>query len=752
MHVSNFKIPASYVTLLLTGILYQGASASEDNGLSTEYFFEDLPVVLSATRLSQPVSEIPTAMTIIDREMIKASGVMSIPDLLRIVPGMTVGFYSGSRATVSYHGLADQYARDMQVLIDGRSVYDPGYGGVSWPDMPIELDEIIRIEVIRGPNAAAFGSNSFAGVINIVTEHPADLHGTAVKTIVGQGDRRKLYARYADGDDDISYRISANYQELKGFESIPDDERTRWVSFHGDYAPDNQNNLHIMLGASDGTYEEGFNEIAQTVRELDNNYNYQQLRWEHQVSPSNQINLQFYHNYFEIEDDFQSSVLSDLIRQWDGWEDPELIELLEPLYPIPVPEDIRPDVLAQLLYYQVTGLLLDVTYEDFLAALNLTDSPLAASWLGFKSHRYDLEMQQTLTPMEDLRMVWGLGFRQDSVEGLWVFHQDDPITRDQARIFGNIEWRVTPDLVTNIGGMLERFEKKDPVFSPRLAFNYHLNRHNTLRASASRAYRMPTLYEDYVNLVVFLNGPLNDLNTRRIATENLVPQQIDSYEIGYFGNFFDTHLAIDLRFFYEKLENIIDEYRNWDLPNPDRELTDSTSLAVLDGFNDAIHQGAFTYANEAEVTIRGFELNLHFKPTPADLIFLGYSYLKADGTHLSLLRDGNKYFNDVISENVPDHTFSILGSHRFNNGFQISSAYYFMDDMNWPGEGDEVPSYGRWDIRLAKQFNHSSLNAEIALYLQNVGGDNTDFYENEDTGQINKWTRRVFLQADMKFD
>ncbi|MDJ0808301.1 MAG: TonB-dependent receptor plug domain-containing protein, partial [Gammaproteobacteria bacterium] len=274
------------MTLLLTGILYQGASASEDNGLSTEYFFEDLPVVLSATRLSQPVSEIPTAMTIIDREMIKASGVMSIPDLLRIVPGMTVGFYSGSRATVSYHGLADQYARDMQVLIDGRSVYDPGYGGVSWPDMPIELDEIIRIEVIRGPNAAAFGSNSFAGVINIVTEHPADLHGTAVKTIVGQGDRRKLYARYADGDDDISYRISANYQELKGFESIPDDERTRWVSFHGDYAPDNQNNLHIMLGASDGTYEEGFNEIAQTVRELDNNYNYQQLRWEHQVSPS----------------------------------------------------------------------------------------------------------------------------------------------------------------------------------------------------------------------------------------------------------------------------------------------------------------------------------------------------------------------------------------------------------------------------------------------------------------------------------
>ena len=80
-------------------------------------------------------------MTVIDKDIIKASGALSIPDLLRLVPGFTVGFYSGIRATASYHGLADQYARDMQVLIDGRSIYDPGYGGVSWPDMPIDMDD-----------------------------------------------------------------------------------------------------------------------------------------------------------------------------------------------------------------------------------------------------------------------------------------------------------------------------------------------------------------------------------------------------------------------------------------------------------------------------------------------------------------------------------------------------------------------------------------------------------------------------------
>ncbi|MEN8178677.1 MAG: TonB-dependent receptor [Pseudomonadota bacterium] len=748
MYISRSYISAFYAPFLLSSILFCNPTFSQDNGLSADYFFEDLPVVLSATRLSQPVSDIPAAMTIIDREMIEASGVMSIPDLLRIVPGMTVGFYSGSRATVSYHGMADQYARDMQVLIDGRSIYDPGYGGVSWPDMPIELDEISRIEVVRGPNAAAYGSNSYAGVINIITEHPADQLGTTIKTILGEGERRKLYGRYADIDDDVAYRISANYQEQDGFDSIPDDERTRWFSFHGDYTPDDQNNFHAMLGASEGTYEEGFNEIAQTVRELDNTYNYQQLRWEHQASPSNRIELQFYHNFLEIEDNFQSSALSDLIKNWEGWETLNL----EPFYPFPVPVDDRPDALAQYLSFdEETGLPVYWDYASLLSALNMTDSPLAASWLGFKSHRYDLEMQQTLTPMDSLRLVWGLGFRQDSVEGLWIFHQDETITRDQSRIFGNIEWRMTPDLVTNIGGMLEKFEKKDPLFSPRLALNYHLNEHNTLRASASRAYRMPTLYEDYVNLVVFLDGPLNDLNTRRIATENLEPQKIDSYELGYFGNFPDYDLTLDLRFFYEKLENIIDEYRNLDLSNPDRGLTDPTALAVLDRLNDAIHEGAFTYSNEAEARIRGVEVNIHYKPTPADLLFLGYSYLDTDGTHLAEIKDGEKRFNDVISENVPDHTFSILGSHRFDNGFQISSAYYFMDDMNWPGEGDEVPSYNRWDIRLAKHFDYVGLDAEVALFLQNAGGDNTDFFEDEETGQINVWERRAFLQAKINF-
>ncbi|MES9847216.1 MAG: Plug domain-containing protein, partial [Candidatus Thiodiazotropha sp.] len=163
---------------ILAGLLlvvFSNPSDSNDDTLAfTEsYFYDDLPIVLSASRLSQAQSDTPTAMTVIDKKMIQASAALNLPDLLRLVPGFTVGFFSGTSATVTYHGHADEYARDMQVLIDGRSIYDPLFGGIPWTEIYLSLDEILRIEVIRGPNAAAYGSNSYAGVINIVTEHPA---------------------------------------------------------------------------------------------------------------------------------------------------------------------------------------------------------------------------------------------------------------------------------------------------------------------------------------------------------------------------------------------------------------------------------------------------------------------------------------------------------------------------------------------------------------------------------------------------
>src|SRR3989338_2069431 len=155
------------VSILLIGLAC-GSAWAADYPSEQDYLLE-LPVVLSASRLSQPISETPNAMTVIDREMIVASGARNIADVFKLVPSMYVGYENGHTHIVSYRGITDAYARRMQVLVDGRSIYLPIFGQVDWAELPLDIGDIDRIEVVRGPSAASHGSNSVQGGINILT-------------------------------------------------------------------------------------------------------------------------------------------------------------------------------------------------------------------------------------------------------------------------------------------------------------------------------------------------------------------------------------------------------------------------------------------------------------------------------------------------------------------------------------------------------------------------------------------------------
>ena len=195
---------ARTIGLLLVAAPFSTAWATEPSLLSEQEFLAELPVVLTASRLAQPQTEAPAAVTVIDRQMIAASGVRNLSEVFRLAPGFQVGFESGHRHVVGYHGLADEFSRRLQVLIDGRSVYLPSFGGVSWSDLPIALDDIERIEVIRGPNAVTYGANSFLAIINITTRHSAADRGGFVRATAGSNDIRDGVLRMAGGDGDVS--------------------------------------------------------------------------------------------------------------------------------------------------------------------------------------------------------------------------------------------------------------------------------------------------------------------------------------------------------------------------------------------------------------------------------------------------------------------------------------------------------------------------------------------------------------------
>lgn len=168
--------------------------------------------VTSVSKKSEKISQVAAAIFVITQEEIRRSGATNIPDLLRMVPGMDVSQINANDWAVSARGFNQQFSNKLLVLIDGRAVYTPLLGGVNWDTQDVPLEDIDRIEVIRGPGATIWGANAVNGVINIVTKDSADTKGGLVSVTGGFGGRLRADAQYGGSiAADTNYRIFADY-------------------------------------------------------------------------------------------------------------------------------------------------------------------------------------------------------------------------------------------------------------------------------------------------------------------------------------------------------------------------------------------------------------------------------------------------------------------------------------------------------------------------------------------------------------
>lgn len=273
------------------------------HALSEHDFLGELPVVLSASRLAQPKQEAPAAITVIDRAQIEASPAVEIVDLLRLVPGYQVGMVSGSERTITSHGMADQLGRRMQVLVDGRSVYDPFFGGALWQSLPISLAEVERIEVVRGPNAATFGANAFQGAINIVTRAPGAVPETRANVLVGSLDTRRAHATRDWVVDRHRLQLNLGFERDDGFPQRHDDIRSAQFNARLQSQLTPRDRLDIQLGARETDLQLGYSGDAfQPERDTSLLHHYQQLTWERFLDDGSDLRLQLYHTYQNNKD------------------------------------------------------------------------------------------------------------------------------------------------------------------------------------------------------------------------------------------------------------------------------------------------------------------------------------------------------------------------------------------------------------------------------------------------------------------
>ncbi|QKQ27018.1 TonB-dependent receptor [Candidatus Reidiella endopervernicosa] len=317
-------------------------------------------------------------MSVIDEEMIIASGARTIPELFRLVPGFQVMYSNTTNMGVTSHGLSEHVSKRMQVLINGRSVYLPTTGGVPWSNLPITIEDIKRIEVVRGPNAATYGANAYLGVINIITKHSVEDLGTSFKLTGGYNEHRKIDIRHGNSLGDIDYRIGFSALTEEGFIERHDGQEQGILTGRFDYQVTANDSLFLEAGLNQSYKKDGHVDSSLNPPHMQNgDYNFQLMRWEHSNDANNQFSLQLSHQYYELDDNYRA------IANVSGM-----------------------DVFSNI---------------DF----------------DYSGRRYAAEFQHNFTLGNSVKALWGLGAREDSVNSVGYLGTDATLENTLLRAYAN---------------------------------------------------------------------------------------------------------------------------------------------------------------------------------------------------------------------------------------------------------------------------------------------------------------------------
>jgi len=505
--------PLPFLAFACALLLPGPAAAADEASLYTEQdYLGNLPEVLTATRLKQPALESPTSITVIDRESIVASGARGLAELLRLVPGFQVEYAKANRPVVTYHGTSDDFARRLQVLIDGRSVYTPIFGGVLWDSLPVAVEDVDRIEVIRAPNASSYGPNSFSAIINIITRHAASDVGNEVNATAGQRGQRDGFAR-ANGDAlGGNYRLSLEHEEDDGFKDVHDARDLDRLTGRFDRGLDDNDELLIQAGGDIAGFRRGRDSAdpaqgdTDVPRTQDVHSAFLQGRWNHELGQQRRLSLQYYTNY-------------------DKWQD-------------------------------------DQTFDSRNGfAFPGLSNPGVDVDLNVRSLRHDLELVYTGRVNGDLRVVAGTGARHEEVKSRWLFGTDDPQTNDLFRVFGHAEYAATPKTTVHLGALVENNDLTGTATSPKLAIVQETAPYQRLRLSVSYATRTPVLFEqNQERFFIVRDGGTPAYKYYTDFTErDLRPEQMRAVEIGYRIDPPGRRWGMDLKLSREYLDDLIVE-------------------------------------------------------------------------------------------------------------------------------------------------------------------------------------------------
>ncbi|MBV4477738.1 TonB-dependent receptor plug domain-containing protein [Pseudomonas botevensis] len=703
--------PSSTRSSLLLALLFSPALLADDLFLESE----SLPQVLTATRLKQTPAEVPGSMTVLDSELINASGARDISELLRLVPGMMVGNISGNQAAVNYHGTNASEARRMQVLIDGRSVYRAGLATVDWSDIPVAMEDIERIEVFRGPNTVSYGANALMAVVNIITRHPADSHGTRLKITRGERGINDFYASQGLGWNGGDLRLSLSGQEDDGFDSdrngadYRDSRRLNRFSLAVSQALSDNQSLDWQIDAKDGTNQRPYtyHPVFSGITAAGNNSDViakdyaGSVRWNLDVNPDHSLYIQGSAQHWDRQQvwracDAEVSFSPQLTQLWQL--NPNYTERLARNMPRFAGPGAPPGTAAEMaLANQVLDQWRNGASQTLCGDIDQST----------RESRYDLELQDTLSLSDSLRLVSGMNYRYDRADSETYFNG----TLDDTtwRAFGQLEWRASEHWLLQGGAMYEDTRLIGSSLTPRFAVNYLINPRHSLRAVYSEAIRSPDMFENNVNWsyqVTNLQPAAFGQSSARYFVKTRGPGDLDqehirSRELGYNGYFAELGLALDVKLFYDEISGMISE---------------------------PLRNNQYIASNANNSRFRGTESQLDWRLSQIDRLRLTYAFVDAEAS------------------NPLDQQFSARNSgsagwlRDWGHGWNSALFYYGDNALNGY-------RFERVDTRIAKRIPLGKAHLQLAGVLQQrLDHQPTTFVDN------NYDERRVmYFSAELEF-
>lgn len=640
-----------------------------------------LDTVITPTRLVQALSDVPASVTVISAETIERFGIRSIPEALRIVPGMSVIHATGPDYQISYHGTNTLSPRRMNVLIDGISVYRPAFSEVIWSQLPVAIEDVQRIEVTRGPNSASYGPNSMLAIVNIITRNPNDMTLGLGAGTLGSNGLRELTARTALRLGETAVGVTASTSRDRGFDSLTQDTaghdslRIDRLAIRSQSRTGTQSTLALQASVARGTAEIPFiDNFQQSYPDRRFEDFYAGAQWATQLAANHELSVRLDHARQSSRQSWRTclptvALLPEMFALWRA--NPRYAnEVLAGRVPTGgTPTD---NALA----------LAAITAIQALGAGALAPRCVRANQ-DVIQRRLDLELQDTYVFSDRLRVVGGLGLREQSGESQTYLGGKQSST--VRWLFANVEYRPVEPLSLNVGGYFERNSLSPSTFSPRAGANIRLAPGHTLRLVLSNGTRSPDIQEQRTNWSYRFEDvtpPLNGSTTAffyqsRTGPGNLKSERIRSREVGYLWNAQSMGLLVDARVFDDRLSDLISE---------------RTNLAGL------------VPTNAGSVRLTGAELQVNLRFGSEWNGYANYAYL-----------DNREATNILERTQWSRHSGSIGLSRDFGGGWQAAVAY-----AGQSGNGYQQSAYGRTDLVLSRAFDVDRVRWRATFGLQRL--------------------------------